>query len=132
MKNKIKCSKQLLYRCKVYTISFLFFLLFTIVTHLSFGDTSGRGFSFADNTPYTWNDIWVKFPNILLETILISAFVGTIFVQVKKKQKQDIEAARKRIAEREKDGENSKTRVDDIVKEVMKNSKQAESKGEKE
>ena len=59
-------------------------------------------------------------------------FVGEIIVQVNKKQKQDIEAARKRIAEREKDGENSKTRVDDIVKEVMKNSKQAESKGEKE
>ena len=55
-----------------------------------------------------------------------------IIVQVNKKQKQDIEAARKRIAEREKDGENSKTRVDEIAKDVMKSSKQEEETSEKE
>lgn len=131
MKNKIKSKQQHLYRCKVYIISF-FFLLFTIVKHLLFGDTSGRGLSFADKTPYTWHDIWVNFPNILLRTILISAFVGTIFVQLKKKQEQDIEAARKRIAAREKDGKDSKNLVDEIVKDVMQNSKQAKSKDEKE
>ncbi len=132
MKNKIKNNQRFLHGYKIYLISFLFFLLFTIVTHSLFGDTSGRGFSFADKTPYTWHDIWVKFPNILLETILISAFVGTIFVQIKKKQKQDIEAARKRIVERGEDGVKSKTLVDEIVKDVMKNSKEAESKDEKE
>ena len=108
------------------------FFVLTVLKFKFFGELSGKGFNFGDKTPYTWSQICDILPTVIVGSLAFGVFVGEIIVQVKKKQEQDIEAARKRIAEREKDGENSKTRVDDIVKEVMKNSKQAESKGEKE
>jgi len=108
------------------------FFVLTVLKFKFFGELSGKGFNFGDKTPYTWSQICDILPTVIVGSLAFGVFVGEIIVQVNKKQKQDIEAARKRIAEREKDGENSKTRVDDIVKEVMKNSKQEEETSEKE
>ena len=120
--------KNRLIGLRLYVLWFVIFLIFGIVTRFLFGDTSGRGFSFGDKTPYTWEKIVDNFAYFLLEASLLALFVFTIFVQVKKKQEQDIEAARKRIVEREKDGVKSKTLVDEIVKDVMKNRKEEESR----
>ena len=108
------------------------FFVLTVLKFKFFGELSGKGFNFDDKTPYTWSQIYDILPTFIVGSLLFGVFAGEINVQVNKKQRQDIEAARKRITEREKDGVKSKTLVDDIVKEVMKNSKQAESKGEKE
>ena len=48
-------------------------------------------------------------------------------MQVKRKQEQDIEAARKRIAEREKDAVGLETLVAEIIKDVMKSGKEEEN-----
>ena len=131
MRRLMKMKNRLI-GLRLYVLWFVIFLIFGIVTRFLFGDAGGKGFSFGDKTPYTWEKIVDNFAYFLLEASLLALFVVTIFVQVKKKQEQDIEAARKRIAEREKDGENSKTRVDEIVKDVMKSSKQEEETSEKE
>jgi len=60
-------------------------------------------------------------------SFLLALFVVTIFVQVKRKQEQDIEAARKRIAEREKDAVGLETLVAEIIKDVMKSGKEEEN-----
>jgi CRISPR/Cas system CMR-associated protein Cmr5 small subunit len=73
-----------------------------------------------------------KIPQILIFSFALLITLNFIQSKSKKLEKNDIEAARKRIAEREKEGVNSNTLVDEIVKDVMKNSKQAESKDEKE
>ena len=108
------------------------FFVLTILKFKFFGELSGKGFNFGDKTPYTWSQICDILPTVIVGSLAFGVFVGEIIVQVKKKQEQDIEAARKRITEREKDGGKSKTLVDEIVKDVMKNSKQAKSKDEKE
>ena len=73
-----------------------------------------------------------KIPQILIFSFALLITLNFIQSKSKKLEKNYIEAARKRIAEREKEGVNSNTLVDEIVKDVMKNSKQAESKEEKE
>ena len=65
-------------------------------------------------------------------SLFFTTLLYVVVISSKKKQEQDIEAARKRIAAREKDGKDSKNLVDEIVKDVMQNSKQAKSKDEKE
>lgn len=120
------------YRLTKYALaSFVFFVL-TVLKFKVFGELSGKGFIFGDKTPYTWSQIYDMLPTFTIGSLVFGVFIGEIFVQVKKKQEQYIEAARKRIAEREKNGEKSKTLVDEIVKDVMKNSKETESKDEKE
>ena len=73
-----------------------------------------------------------KIPQILIFSFALLIMLNFIHRKSKELGKQDIEVARNRIAEREKDGESSNTLVDEIVKDVMKNIKQAESKEEKE
>ena len=108
------------------------FFVLTVLKFKFFGELSGKGFNFDDKTPYTWSQIYDILPTFIVGSLVFGVFAGEINVQVNKKQKQDIEAARKRIAEREKDGGKSKTLVDEIVKDVMKSSKQEEETPEKE
>ena len=86
--------------------------------------------------PLTWQEFFGHIGDICILSICFSVLYILLGRKIEKiikiQQERDHEAACRRIAERDKEGVSSKTLVDEIVKDVMKNSKQAESKGEKE
>ena len=128
MKNSKIVNRRILFG-----MVFLVILMVTIFIHKIYGN-SGRPGSpdYSSAIPWTWVEIVNALPLFIGGSLFFTTLLYIGFVGNKKKQEQDIEAARKRIAERGEDGVKSKTLVDEIVKDVMKNSKQAESKDEKE
>ena len=116
-KNKLKYN--------IYSFCIIFIIFFIIVKITGrLGRTYYGSISFKEAVD--------KIPQILIFSFALLIMLNFIHRKSKELGKQDIEAARKRIAEREKIGGKSKTLVDEIVKDVMKNSKEAESKDEKE
>ena len=116
-KNKLKYN--------IYSFCIIFIMFFIIVKI-----TGGLGRTYYGSISF--KEAVDKIPQILIFSFALLIMLNFIHRKSKELGKQDIEVARKRIAEREKDGESSNTLVDEIVKDVMKNSKQAESKEEKE
>lgn len=86
--------------------------------------------------PLTWQEFFSHIGDICILSICFSVLYILLGKKIEKtikiQQDREHEAACRRIAEREKDGVKSKNLVDEIVKDIMNNSKQIESKDEKE
>ena len=119
-KNKLKYN--------IYSFCIIFIMFFIIVKITGGLGRLGRTYYGS----ISFKEAVDKIPQILIFSFALLIMLNFIHRKSKELGKQDIEAARKRIAEREKIGGKSKTLADEIVKEVMKNSKEAESKDEKE
>ncbi|HOG37095.1 MAG: hypothetical protein KBB61_04905 [Paludibacteraceae bacterium] len=120
-------------RLILFAVIFFLILMVTVFIHKIHGN-SGRPGSpdYSSAIPWTWVEIENALPLFIGGSLFFTTLLYVVVISSKKKQEQDIEAARKRIAAREKDGKDSKNLVDEIVKDVMQNSKQAKSKDEKE
>ncbi len=126
-------NSKIMNRRILFGVVFFVILMVTVFIHKIHGNSGKPGSpDYSSAISWTWVEIENTLPLFIGGSLFLTTLLYVVFISSNKKQKQDIEAARKRIAEREKDGVNLNTLVGEIVKDVMKNSKQAESKGEKE
>ena len=123
----MKNRRKIIYNgIKIFLLSFILF---------SLGIKIG-GLHPKEINPLTWQEFFGHIGNICILSICFSVLYILLGRKIEKiikiQQERDHEAACRRIAERDKEGVRSKTLVDEIVKDVMKNSKQEEDTSEKE
>src|SRR5574344_48308 len=103
-------------------ISFLVFFLFLNFLLKLFGFISR--FDFVNYGPFTWNEIFHLLPKTIIISLAISIVMVYLNIKAQKSNDKQITSASKRIAEREQQGKEQDNLVDEIVKEVMKESEE--------
>lgn len=76
----------------------------------------------AYHEPITWKEYFDELPELFITSVFVSVFLSIIFtgvgMEVHKKQKKDIEAARKRIEERERNSRKENVRNEEAEVEI--------------
>lgn len=89
--------------------TFLFIFIVLILYFKLFGAPDRYNvFSYESGVPYSWNDIYNNIYYFIVTSLFLTIFFLLVTNNVKKNKEKRIEAARKRIAEREKERKNMK------------------------
>ena len=92
---------------KVFIISSFCIFIAIIIVYKFTGYTDRFSTAFFESI--SWNEIYLEIPRLIVASLIFGFFFTLLYKDIKKKDEKDIENARKRIEERER---NDKMRKD--------------------